>query len=678
MAKRPQTDKRIALAAAALIAAPVLGMNSTVEALAEVPDAEMQAAVADPKSRLRTYQIPIFQDQHTKVLLIECSRQIGKSHTLGEWAAARLLLKLEQDGVNEWLIVLISNSKANGVELGQKVAAALRRACEASAELKAASIAGETPTALDTVRDPELGSVSGVPDLELSDFAQRIEVRIGNKRGRVLVLAASPRTARGFSADLGLDEFAFHENAVAIWDAAEPMLDSNPQFVARICSTHNGVGSLFNTWIKGRIYPVYSIRRSDAYYMGLGDKAAMERFYATWAAMGARNAKQAAAWYAEHGLKAQPWDRLIIQSKRRTDAEGNPLQITPEEALAEAPNRASYLQNYENEPAEEGGAFLAWDTITRAEDDGLRAMPVDKDEWSAATLQRLWRLKATAGTFYVGQDFARTTDLSVVTVLHEVQGVARQVARLEMQGRTVPQQLTTMQSLLRITGERTGRVAMDATGNGLGLAEMLADEFGSLILLVNFAETVPMDELLAADGRRQATMGISERMAVDMQRSMDDGALRIMPDEAQRQDLRQPCRIVRGNRVSLAAARKAGDHADRFWALALAEHGRRDGNMSGGWTVEDLRAASVPGVPHLSLPGYVPPSLSAFLAMTAVFFACFVSGVSAAITPRGGYVDPTASPYPLKSSLLALKNGHVGTEVTPLHFTAGQNGRILP
>ena len=50
-----------------------------------------------------------------------------------------------------------------------------------------------------------------------------MEVRVSEegKTGRIKVLAANPRTARGFSGDLILDEFAFHEDSQAIWEAAE-------------------------------------------------------------------------------------------------------------------------------------------------------------------------------------------------------------------------------------------------------------------------------------------------------------------------------------------------------------------------------------------------------------------------------------------------------------------------
>ena len=81
----------------------------------------------------------------------------------------------------------------------------------------------------------------------------RMEVRITvqGKVGRIKVLAANPRTARGFSGDLILDEFAHHENSAAIWGAAEPYLNSHPDYLCRIASTGNGRYNMFYRMVSG-------------------------------------------------------------------------------------------------------------------------------------------------------------------------------------------------------------------------------------------------------------------------------------------------------------------------------------------------------------------------------------------------------------------------------------------
>src|SRR6202041_1537608 len=83
------------------------------------------------------------------------------------------------------------------------------------------------------------------------DMRMELRIHFKQKTSRIKVLAANPRTARGFSGDLILDEFAFHENSQAIWEAAEPILASNPEFLCRIASTGNGRHNLFYRMASG-------------------------------------------------------------------------------------------------------------------------------------------------------------------------------------------------------------------------------------------------------------------------------------------------------------------------------------------------------------------------------------------------------------------------------------------
>lgn len=64
---------------------------------------------------------------------------------------------------------------------------------------------------------------------------------------RIIALPANPATARGYSANLVLDEFAFHENPEAIWRAVYPII-TNPLrgvLCMRVLSTPNGKGNRF-------------------------------------------------------------------------------------------------------------------------------------------------------------------------------------------------------------------------------------------------------------------------------------------------------------------------------------------------------------------------------------------------------------------------------------------------
>ncbi len=60
---------------------------------------------------------------------------------------------------------------------------------------------------------------------------------------RITALPANPDTARGFSASVLLDEFAFHQDSRAIWRALFPVISAGHRL--RVVSTPNGKGNMF-------------------------------------------------------------------------------------------------------------------------------------------------------------------------------------------------------------------------------------------------------------------------------------------------------------------------------------------------------------------------------------------------------------------------------------------------
>jgi len=61
---------------------------------------------------------------------------------------------------------------------------------------------------------------------------------------RVVALPANPDTARGFSANVFLDEFAFHKDSREIWKALFPVISAG--WKLRVTSTPNGKGNKFH------------------------------------------------------------------------------------------------------------------------------------------------------------------------------------------------------------------------------------------------------------------------------------------------------------------------------------------------------------------------------------------------------------------------------------------------
>jgi phage FluMu gp28-like protein len=63
------------------------------------------------------------------------------------------------------------------------------------------------------------------------------------KGSRITALPANPDTARGFSANVFLDEFAFHQDSRKIWQALFPVISAG--FKLRVVSTPNGKNNKF-------------------------------------------------------------------------------------------------------------------------------------------------------------------------------------------------------------------------------------------------------------------------------------------------------------------------------------------------------------------------------------------------------------------------------------------------
>ena len=179
----------------------------------------------------RDYQRGVYEDHTTGILILHWARQIGKSFVLAGWAVERLFAR------PGGLVTVLSNSRENGAEF----------------VAKCAEICRLTHTKFES-RDRSASAA-------YKDLRMEVRIRAFGRWGRIKVLAANPRTARGFSGDLILDEFAFHEDAEAIWTAAEPILASNKDFLCRISSTGNGRHNLFYRMVEG--FPTDSETTAD-------------------------------------------------------------------------------------------------------------------------------------------------------------------------------------------------------------------------------------------------------------------------------------------------------------------------------------------------------------------------------------------------------------------------------
>ena len=99
----------------------------------------------------------------------------------------------------------------------------------------------------------------------------RAEIRFGNG-ARIVAIPANPDTARGYSANLVLDEFAIHEKPFDIWAAIYPSITNplNGEKRLRIVSTPKGRGNKFaDLWEHNETYSKHKVTIEDAVRMGL-------------------------------------------------------------------------------------------------------------------------------------------------------------------------------------------------------------------------------------------------------------------------------------------------------------------------------------------------------------------------------------------------------------------------
>ena len=80
-------------------------------------------------------------------------------------------------------------------------------------------------------------------DYEWEPLVRALEVVLPGG-SKITALPANPDTARGFSASVLLDEFAFHSDSVKVWQALFPVI-SKPELKLRVISTPNGKGNKF-------------------------------------------------------------------------------------------------------------------------------------------------------------------------------------------------------------------------------------------------------------------------------------------------------------------------------------------------------------------------------------------------------------------------------------------------
>ena len=342
------------------------------------------------------------------------------------------------------------------------------------------------------------------------------EIRFGNG-SRIVAIPANPHTARGYSANIVLDEFAYHEDPEKIWAAMFPSV-TNPlagTFLMRLRALVKG--EEFNGLHREmRVRVVSTFNGKD------------NKFFNLWERAGENG-------YSRH--------TVTIHDAVR---EGLPLNVAKLKAGLDDPD--IWAQEYECIPTDTSNVLLPYDVIALAE----------HPEATEVCDAQFWQPPAySSHPVFCGIDFGRQNDPTVCWSA-ELIGDTLWTREVLVLARTdTPEQV----ALLRSRIKRAKRVALDYTGPGVGLGDYLAKEFGA------------HDPGRHEFGKIELctfTVDFKRELFPKLRRKFDAPTkLRVPVSRIIREDLHAMQQVVANGQYNYWAPRTREGHSDRCTALAL-------------------------------------------------------------------------------------------------------------
>lgn len=354
------------------------------------------------------------------------------------------------------------------------------------------------------------------------------EIRFSNG-SRITALPARKETIRGYSANLILTEFAFHEDPEGIWKAIFPSVSNSLRGglkKVRIISTPNGQGNYFHElWLNSKAFARYKVTIHDAVKAGL------------------------------------PMDA--------------------EELRAGMPDAEAWAQEYECEFADQSAVLLPYELI-----EGCEAPEANQTNSVEGLSHSFDANYHQTPELYLGIDFGRKQDLTVCWVLEKLPNnlilngnISRNLSSPSSSGPTplaalnksfITREVLVLQrtptpaqiEALRPRARLARRVCIDYTGAGIGLGDALAQEFGRAVDVKDWRGKVELCTF---------TAGLKEEIFVKLRAAMERRSVWIPRSTEIREDLHSMHRVVsQHGHIAFRATRSADGHSDRCTALALA------------------------------------------------------------------------------------------------------------
>ena len=353
---------------------------------------------------------------------------------------------------------------------------------------------------------------------------KRAEITFANG-SRIIGIPANPSTARGYSANIILDEFAYHEDPDAIWAAMFPSISNElaGTFLARVNAALKGDSiDGIRRELKLRVVSTFNGRNNK--FFDIAEKAPGNGF-------------------SKH--------LVTIEDAVR---DGMPLNI---QQLHDAlDDEDAWQQEYMCVPMDASSVLLPYDLIATCESTEA-TMTVPPEFFTQAAHRAL----------FMGIDFARKRDLSVAWTDEQVGDVLQAREVLAMKGISTPDQI----DILRPRIQAARRVCLDYTGPGVGMGDYLVKEFG---------EWNPDRHLYGKVELCTFTNNFKVDIFSKLRMAFEKRLERIPVNREVREDFHSLQRVVSNQgTVTYRAPHTDDGHADRISAKALC---RRAASYGGG------------------------------------------------------------------------------------------------
>lgn len=350
---------------------------------------------------------------------------------------------------------------------------------------------------------------------------------------RIVGLPANPDTARGHSANILLDEFAFHKDGHAIWKALFPTVTRG--YKIRIVSTHKGK--------KTKFFDIMHVAPTLQLFNGTEHTHIGER-----------------GGWSKHFVDIYMAVQMGLELR---DDEGRIIE--PEDLRLALSDDDAWTEEFECIASDEATAFITHDLISSVEDIQLDARP----EWVAhlvAAAEEAFRQNPEVpvlpthvlanveipGDLYLGFDVGRKKDLSVIWADVKVGSYLKTLAVIELAKMPYTVQETVLYTLMGHPRFRRG--CIDESGLGSQLAERAVIKYGE-----HRVEGVPF------------SASTKETLAYGLKRNFEDRGSQIPVDNTIRASLHSVKKYETATKHFRFDAERTDEtgHADHFWAKAL-------------------------------------------------------------------------------------------------------------